>query len=51
MYCADGTTGALYLDQPREVETYDAIWAGAVAACLPPAQSRAYIEKIAEERS
>src|SRR5690606_29047389 len=51
VYCADGTTGALYLDQPREVETYDAIWAGAVAACLPPAQSRACIEKIAEERS
>ena len=51
VYCADGLTGALYLDQPKEIDTYNMIWEGTVAACLPPADSRAYIEKIAEERS
>lgn len=50
VYCADGLTGALYLDQPKELEVYEMIWAGVVEASLPPGESRAYISKLGEEQ-
>jgi hypothetical protein len=49
VYCADGLTGALYLDQPAEVEAYEDIWRAVVEASLSAPDSRARIIELAEE--
>jgi transcriptional regulator with XRE-family HTH domain len=51
VYCADGLTGALYLDQPWEVETYETLWQGAARVTMAPKESRAFIGGLAEEGS
>jgi transcriptional regulator with XRE-family HTH domain len=49
VYCADGLTGALYLDQRAEVEAYEDIWSAVVEASLSAPDSRARIIELAEE--
>ncbi|TDC41809.1 helix-turn-helix transcriptional regulator [Micromonospora sp. KC213] len=46
---SDSLTGALYLDKPGEVATYDEAWASMEKPALSEAQSRKLIASIAEE--
>jgi transcriptional regulator with XRE-family HTH domain len=45
---SEGVTGALYLDKPVELATYEAIWAAIATVCLTPAESRTLIKTMAE---
>jgi hypothetical protein len=46
---ADGPTGALYLDKPLEVHTYESIWLSARERALDPAQSTRAMWAMSEE--
>jgi hypothetical protein len=48
IYC-ENLTGALYLDKPREVETYDSTWAHMERRALDPAASDDLIGTIIKE--
>jgi Domain of unknown function (DUF5753) len=45
----ESLSGALYLEKPKEVETYQAIWNSLVGLALDEAQSLPLISQIAEE--
>ncbi len=45
---SENLTGALYLDKPVELATYEAIWAAIATVCLTPAESRTLIKTMAE---
>jgi hypothetical protein len=47
VYC-EGPTGALYLEKPAEVATYEGIWSGVAALALNEGQSIDLIESFAE---
>jgi transcriptional regulator with XRE-family HTH domain len=46
---SDGPTGALYLDKPREVESYELIWTSITERVLDTAQSSRAMLAMAEE--
>ncbi|MFY1692416.1 DUF5753 domain-containing protein [Plantactinospora sp. WMMB782] len=46
---SEGATGAIYLDKPSELVTYERIWAGLDEAALDAGQSHRLITAIAEE--
>jgi transcriptional regulator with XRE-family HTH domain len=48
IYC-ESLTGALYLDKPAEVETYESIWAGIEKVALSQAESNDLIGAILKE--
>ena len=45
----DGPTGALYLDKPREVESYEMIWHSITERALDAAQSSRAMRAMSEE--
>ena len=45
----DGPTGALYLDKPREVDSYESIWSSASDRARDKAESSRAIRALAEE--
>ncbi|MFY1703623.1 MULTISPECIES: helix-turn-helix domain-containing protein [Micromonospora] len=47
----DTTTGAIYLDKPRETAAYNAIWTDVAGRALNESRSKAMIHRIAEEYS
>ncbi|MEH1014530.1 Scr1 family TA system antitoxin-like transcriptional regulator [Micromonospora sp. CPCC 206060] len=46
---SESITGALYLDRPAEVTTYERVWRGLEATALDAEQSRSFIESMLEE--
>jgi transcriptional regulator with XRE-family HTH domain len=46
---SESLTGALYLDRPQEVRSYERVWTGLEAVALDEGQSRELIETIAGE--
>jgi hypothetical protein len=46
---SDGLTGDLYLDKPKEVAAYDAVWESIQAASLSRTQSRELVLTLAKE--
>jgi transcriptional regulator with XRE-family HTH domain len=51
MVYSDGLTGALYLEKPAEVTSYQEVWDSLRTSCLDEQQSRILIASIAEEYS
>lgn len=47
----DGPCGAVYLDRPHEIETYEDIWRGLVERVLDEDESGELITALAKERS
>lgn len=50
VYCADGLTGALYLDRPEEIRAYGFIWEGLVSTCLNERKSKALLRQRAKAK-
>jgi hypothetical protein len=48
---SDGLTGALYLDKPREVAAYEAVWASIQKVSLSETESRKLIAAMAKGAS
>jgi len=48
---SDGLTGALYLDKPREVAAYNAVWSSLATSCLDEEASCTLITAIAKEHA
>ncbi|MFV2018350.1 Scr1 family TA system antitoxin-like transcriptional regulator, partial [Micromonospora sp. LOL_023] len=46
---SDGPCGAIYLDKPTEIETYEGIWSSLKQHCLTPLESTEFITRIAKE--
>ncbi|MGQ0773435.1 MAG: Scr1 family TA system antitoxin-like transcriptional regulator [Pseudonocardiales bacterium] len=47
--CIEGFTGALYLDKPREIERYDAVFANLWESSLDERASQELIFRVARE--
>jgi hypothetical protein len=40
----ENATGALFLEEPEEIRTYDGIWSAVQAVALSPEDSRAFLK-------